>query len=363
MKIAYVFSHKDLNGVTASGTAQIRVLLSRGHQMHVVHRPGAWISEQDFDGDIHFHATEMGGKFLDRVALERTATALKNAGVTVAYSHGTQANRVSAHWRRQGHFGTVAKAAARKWHPHWFWQHAVIAPSQYTADWYHRLFLVGRRKMHVVPNFVREQDIVPATQATREAARAELGLEANDFAVCLIGSVDERKNQGAVLPILEGLRDRGINAKAQLIGRYKKDGYPQDIMSQAERANLSGSLTLVGHRNDARALLPGFDALICTSKDEQGPVVVIEALAAGVPAVSTPVGMVPTLLTSGVCGEILDLNDPSKAIDFLAELALRPETAEQHAAEGKRVFKSTLDEDVIARKLEAVFETVDPTGA
>jgi glycosyltransferase involved in cell wall biosynthesis len=357
MKIAYIMSHRELNGVTASGTAQIRHLLSRGHEVHLVHRPGAWIGKQDFSGDIHHHAVDMGRKLPNRRSLDPVRKRLAAAGVEVAYSHGTQANIVGVLWQWQGLCPVIAKAAARIWHPHWRLQDGVIAPSQYTADWFLKKRLVRPDRIHVVPNFVRTEDVVRRNAESRAAARAEMGLDDATLAMTVIGKVIARKNQAAILPLLQGLRDRGITATVKLIGGAGGD-YAKALRRDAEAAGLDGSVDLMGHRDDARRLLPGFDALICTSHDEQGPVAVIEAMAAGVPSVSTPVGMVPTLIEPGVNGEVLDLADPGRAVDYLARLAGDPAEAERQGAAARRTFEERLAPDSIVDRMEEVFARV-----
>jgi hypothetical protein len=52
----------------------------------------------------------------------------------------------------------------------------------------------------------------------------------------------------------------------------------------------------VGRRGDLPAVLNAFDLLVVASERETGPLVLLEALATGVPVVSTPVGYAPDLL-------------------------------------------------------------------
>lgn len=354
MKIAYIMSHRELNGVTASGTAQLRGLLARGHEVHLVHRPGAWIGEQRFDGDLHRHAVDMGRRLPSPATLNPVRQSLARAGVQIGYSHGTQANVVSALWRAQGLCPMLAKAAARIWHLHWRLQDGVIAPSQYTADWFLQKRLVSPARLHVVPNFVRVQDVVEATPGTRARARAALGLPEDALAVTIIGKVDARKNQAAILPVIEGLRARGLDARAVIVGQAG-GGYAETLRARIADRGLADHVTLLGHRADARELLPAFDALVCTSHDEQGPVAVIEAMAACIPAVSTPVGMVPTLVEPGRNGTILNLGDPASVIDYLAGLAVSAEHRMAQGAAARATFAEKLSEGRIIDRLEEVF--------
>lgn len=354
MKIVYLMSHRELNGVTASGAAQLRALLARGHDVTLVHRPDAWIGKQPFEGSIEKLTMDMGKRLINRNEAARVEAALKAAGTDVVYSHGTQANRIGAMWRRRRAFPSIAKAAARIWHPHWRWHHAVIAPSVYTAEWFRQKHLVRADRLHVVPNFVRDEDIIRRTPKTRADARAALGLAPNQFAICIIGSVDARKNQSAAIPILTELAKRGIRAELFLIGGPGA-GEVAKINQLAEAGDVSEQVHVLGHRNDARTLIPGFDAMLCTSRDEQGPVVVIEAMACGLPVLSTNVGMVPTLVEPGVNGEILDYATPDASADYLETLAQDPRQVGAQGQEARTTFERVLAPDRIVDQLEEVF--------
>jgi glycosyltransferase involved in cell wall biosynthesis len=354
MKIAYIMSHRVLNGVTSSGTAQIRHLLARGHEVHLVHRPGAWIGRQDFEGAIHRHEVDMGRRWPNFRALRPVRDRLKAAGVEVSYSQGTHANVIGSIWRAQGLCPDVAKAAARIWHLHWPFHDAIIAPSRYAADWFIAKRLVRADRVHIVPSFVRSEDILPRDRENRAAARAVMGMDEHVFALTVIGSIDERKNQAAIVPIVAGLRARGIPAVARLIGG-KGGGYARQVQQDIEAADLEDAIELMGHRDDARTLLPGFDALVCTSHDEQAPVVLVEAMAARLPPVSTAVGIVPDLIEPGVNGMILDLSDPSAAVDYLARLAADPAEVERQGAAARRTFDERLEAEGIMDRMEEVF--------
>lgn len=58
------------------------------------------------------------------------------------------------------------------------------------------------------------------------------------------------------------------------------------------------------------------DLLVCMSKSETGPMPVMEAMACGVPVISTSVGLVPEIVTNGVDGIIVD-RDTNKLIHWL----------------------------------------------
>ena len=121
---------------------------------------------------------------------------------------------------------------------------------------------------------------------------------------------------------------------------------------------MNDHVLLTGVREDARALLPAFDALICTSRDEQGPVAVIEGLAGALPVLSTHVGMVPTMVEDNRNGLIFDTGSPQRAIDYLMRLAGEPGFAQAQGAAGYEIFKERFAPDPILEKFEAVMARI-----
>jgi glycosyltransferase involved in cell wall biosynthesis len=87
------------------------------------------------------------------------------------------------------------------------------------------------------------------------------------------------------------------------------------LRQAARRAGLAGAVVFTGSRDDATSLLPGFDVFALSSRFEGLSIALVEALAAGVPAVCTRVGGVPEVLDGSGAGELV----PPQRPDLLAE--------------------------------------------
>jgi len=83
--------------------------------------------------------------------------------------------------------------------------------------------------------------------------------------------------------------------------------------------------TLLGLKEDARALLPGFDLFGLTSKSEGLPNAVMEAMAAGLPCVCTDVGGCRELVEHAVTGYLVPRDDARALAARILELAGDPE--------------------------------------
>jgi UDP-glucose:(heptosyl)LPS alpha-1,3-glucosyltransferase len=151
-----------------------------------------------------------------------------------------------------------------------------------------------------------------------------------------IGHEFERKGLVYVLDALALLPD---HVSLQVVG-----GSEQEIKRHSglvgERG-LTGRVTFLGRRNDVPALLADSDVLVFPSKSEAWQLVVLEAMACGVPVLSTPVGCAPEVIRDGENGYLIE-RDGAMIADRLRRLdadlpglrARARETAIQYSWDG-----------------------------
>jgi glycosyltransferase involved in cell wall biosynthesis len=121
---------------------------------------------------------------------------------------------------------------------------------------------------------------------------------------------------------------------------------------------LTRSVCLHGFENDVSTFLSALDVFVCSSAWEGGPYTVIEAILMKKPVVSTAVGFVPELLTSGVNGEVVPPGDSVQlAVALLT--ALEPGWNGLNQAETlRRTASDKFHPGANARELDRVFEDV-----
>ena len=87
-----------------------------------------------------------------------------------------------------------------------------------------------------------------------------------------------------------------------------------ELMDQAiehsKRLGIADKVKFIGFHQNGAELMADFDCLLMTSDDEGLPITVLEALAQGIPVVSTEVGGIPELLEGR--GEVISLEDSVK---------------------------------------------------
>lgn len=136
--------------------------------------------------------------------------------------------------------------------------------------------------------------------AARARVRSSLGL-ADDTAVgVFVGHEFDRKGLPLVLEAMRGLP----NFQLLVIG-----GTPDLIAKATEAATVLGvheRVRFLGRQPDVRPYLHAADVFVFPSAYESYGLVILEALACGVPVVATGVGCVPDVVRDGVNGAIVD---------------------------------------------------------
>jgi glycosyltransferase involved in cell wall biosynthesis len=131
------------------------------------------------------------------------------------------------------------------------------------------------------------------------------------------------------------------------------------VREECDRANLGEGLRLLGWREDLPELLAGTDLAVLTSRSEGTPVALIEAAAAGVPAVATRVGGVPSVVRDGITGVLVPPSDPER---MAAEVVRLLEDRERRRAMGEAARDHVLSRFGVARLVENLSNLYESTA-
>lgn len=220
-----------------------------------------------------------------------------------------------------------------------------IAVSQRVRDSFPRPL---RRSAVVIDHGVDTAAIAPMSER-RGATRSALGLRDDQIVLCTIANFRWQKGYPELLGGIRSVIDTGRDVRLLIIGQGPLES---EVVSLCEELDLLGHVTLLGHRFDAVEILAASDVFVLASRHEGYPIVVLEALAAGVPIVSTDVGAVPSVVTEGREGRIVPVGDSAALAQAVIELVDDPELRMRMSAcarERSRAFDITAS---VARLLD-----------
>ncbi len=163
----------------------------------------------------------------------------------------------------------------------------VVVPSLVLQDLARRTWWIPEARLHLLRNGI---DLKRYRPGGRHEARQALGLADDMFVVGWTGAFRPEKN---VPRLLRAVAQLPSSTRVVLVG----DGGERSRLEQtAKDCGLASRALFLGMRSDVAALLPAFDVLALSSDTEQMPVVVIEAMAAGLPIASVDVGDVKNMV-------------------------------------------------------------------
>lgn len=274
----------------------------------------------------------------NRMALIYGAPAARLAGAAVVNTkHGQN--------RKGGTRLLAAKLAAR-------FVDEFVAVSPETAEIARARHEVDPRRLSVIPNGIDLGRFHPEP-AARERIRAELGIGADAWVVGTVGRIAAEKNQAllvrAVAPLL-GPKTRLVVAGAGPL--------LAPLSEQAAALQGAAFVHLLGARSDAPDVLNALDAFVLCSNTEGLPLVLPEAMATGLPVVSTSVGGIPTVIDEGQTGFLIPVGDEAALRERVTMLRADRELGRACGARARSAAVARFSAERMQREYIELYERV-----
>lgn len=208
--------------------------------------------------------------------------------------------------------------------------------------------------VQVVLNGISTGRFVPDPDA-RAAVRRELGIDEGAPVVGTVAVFRVQKKLDHWLRAARRVLDRVPRTKFLLVG---------DGPERAALEILTGELGLaratrfVGLQTDVRGFLAAMDVFLISSVFEGLPLALLEAMASERAVVSTSVGGVPEVVTSGLHGELVDAGDVAAMASCVEELLGDPLRRAQLGAAARAHVTARFGTERMVRELERVYGAV-----
>lgn len=183
-------------------------------------------------------------------------------------------------------------------------------------------------RVHEVPNAFAP----PSDAMTRDDARRHLGLPVDGYIVGFVGRLSPEKGPDVALEAIAGLATRTATSAAvpwtlAMVGAGR---HADALRARAIALGLGERVRWCGAAPDIARCYAAFDVFLLSSRTEGTPVALLEAVAAGVPAVAARVGGVPAVLGEEG-GTLVEAGDAAGFAAALAGVRERPEVARARA--------------------------------
>ena len=227
---------------------------------------------------------------------------------------------------------------------------AVICISEMVRADVQRHFAVPDAKLHVIYNAIDPTQFSPAVRANRDATRAALGLAAGDVAFLLVGSGYARKGVATAIRALARLP---AAARLVVVGRDKS---PARYARLAQAMGVADRVVFEGPRQDVKKYLGAADAFVLPTLYDPLSNAVLEALACGLPVVTSLRCGAGELVVAHDAGWTCDARDDAA---FAARMTVLLDPDERAARSTRAVAAvAALTPDAMSRRLLDLYGTL-----
>lgn len=218
------------------------------------------------------------------------------------------------------HRYTLGAEAAMFRHPN---LRAVICNSRMVRDDIAGRFGVAADKLHVIYNGVDLDSFQPGLRERhRQELRNALGIDDARPVVLFVGSGFERKGIPALLAALAAMKRR--DALLLVVGR---DSRQRDMAALAARLGVAERVRFLGGQRDVRPYYGAADCFALPTLYDPMPNAALEALACGLPVVTSTTSGAAELIQPGINGQVCPATDTLALANHLDALlgAKRPD--------------------------------------
>ncbi len=130
-----------------------------------------------------------------------------------------------------------------------------------------------------------------------------------------------RKGIEVLLEALAALRSRGLNLRLRAVGSFETAGYETAIRALARRLGLEGTIDWIGFTRNVNRELAKIDVFVLPSLFGEGlPMVILEAMATGLPVIASRVEGVPLAVAHRQTGLLVDAGSVSQLARAIEEI-------------------------------------------
>lgn len=188
------------------------------------------------------------------------------------------------------------------------------------------------------------------TDELKKEKRMELDIHPDELMVLNVGIISEHKNQELLVNASALLKNEKI--KFFLVGARENEMYLQKITNLIHAADLGKTVILIPETNDIDNYYAAADIFVFTSKNDTYPLVILEAMAFGLPIITTPINGVNEQVRFDVNALKMPYSNPEILAEQIRKLEENKELRKEMGKNSRIIFEylDTFDEMINAHE-------------
>jgi glycosyltransferase involved in cell wall biosynthesis len=139
--------------------------------------------------------------------------------------------------------------------------------------------------------------------------------------------------------------------------------YYQEITALVARLGMANRFVFTGHRSDVQALLSMMDVFVLSTHWEGFPLVILEAMAAGLPVVATAVDGIPEVVVSGETGFLVPHSAPEPLAGSLLRLLREPDLLSRMGSAARAHVSAQFGQEQFRRAVGTLYDRMLPVAS
>ncbi|NVJ97865.1 MAG: glycosyltransferase [Alphaproteobacteria bacterium] len=225
---------------------------------------------------------------------------------------------------------------------------AVVAPSRKLEVLARNRWGISKRKLHYIPNGI---DVDRFIRPADKSILTHFGLTPEDRIIGTVAALRPEKNLGRLIEAFHQVAELYTNTKLVIVG----GGMGRSALQMlAERIGLKDRVIFTGPMPEPEAIIPAFEIFALSSDTEQMPLSVVEAMAAGLPVVSTDVGDIRAMVSEGN-EDFIEGKSAASLAKSLSAMLDRRDTGHRIGAANQHKAKSEYSLKTMVEKYDTLF--------
>ena len=233
----------------------------------------------------------------------------------------------------------------------------LIAVSDFTRRELTQYYGIKEEKIRVIHNGVDTVKFQPAVD--KRKVKAELGFNPDDIAIVSVGRLYARKGLFTLIESMPAVVHKFPNAKFIISGKGQSNEMNK-LINHAQSLGVKDNIIFTGYFPDKKLpkLYQAANVFAFSTFYEHHPFAVLEALATGLPVVTTNVGGIPETITDGKDGFMCQPFNPNQFSDRILYLLEHPTAAQEMGFQARKTIEERFDWRIIVKKVLTVYNEV-----
>lgn len=227
----------------------------------------------------------------------------------------------------------------------------LIGVSSATVEELVAMRIAPRSRFSVVPIGLDLEGFLAAEPRDGEAFRREVGAAPDEILALFVGRLAPIKRLDVLLEGVAVARREGAAVRLAIVGDGALRG---DLEARTRALGLIEHVSFCGFRSDLTRIVAAADVAVLSSDNEGTPVALIEAAAAGRPAVSTRVGGVADIVR-GETGLLVAPGDSQALGQALARISADTALRGRMGAAARAHVRDTFDAQRLVRDIDDLY--------